>query len=224
MSSLALMRWLEGAPGRYDAGMRLLTLGRAARVHAAVAEEAARPGAEVLEIGCGTGALTARLVARGAKVLALDQNPEMLDLARARLAGDGGAVEWLERTAAECDALPAASRDAVVASFSLSEMSRDERIHVLRAARRVLRADGVLAVADEVRPSGGAARLVHAVLRAPQALLGWLLVGSVSRPLATLDEELRTAGFAPGARRTWLFGRLEARVAAPATSGAAGVG
>ena len=29
MSSLALMRWLEGSPERYDAGMRLITFGHA---------------------------------------------------------------------------------------------------------------------------------------------------------------------------------------------------
>jgi ubiquinone/menaquinone biosynthesis C-methylase UbiE len=51
------MRWLESAPERYDAGMRWITLGRAARVQAAVAEAATpTPGLAVLEIGCGTGA------------------------------------------------------------------------------------------------------------------------------------------------------------------------
>jgi demethylmenaquinone methyltransferase/2-methoxy-6-polyprenyl-1,4-benzoquinol methylase len=86
VSSLALMRLLESAPARYDAGMRVLTLGRVARLHDALAEAAApAPGAAVLEIGCGTGAVTARLVARGARVTALDQNPEMLERARVLL-------------------------------------------------------------------------------------------------------------------------------------------
>ena len=92
MSSLALMRWLESAPGRYDAGMRVVTLGCVGSVHEAVAALAApAPGARVLEIGCGTGAVTERLVARGARVTALDQNPEMMEGARARLAHDAGA-------------------------------------------------------------------------------------------------------------------------------------
>ena len=102
VSSLALMRWLESAPARYDAGMRWLTLGRVTLLHEAVAHAAfEKPGARVLEVGCGTGAVTVRLVKRGARVTALDQNPEMLERARARLvsAPDGG-VTWLERTAA----------------------------------------------------------------------------------------------------------------------------
>jgi ubiquinone/menaquinone biosynthesis C-methylase UbiE len=52
------MRLLESAPLRYDAGMRLLTLGELSRIHDALAEAAVEaPGARVLEIGCGTGAV-----------------------------------------------------------------------------------------------------------------------------------------------------------------------
>ena len=39
MSPLALMRWLESAPGRYDAGMRLLTLGCVDRVQDVLARD-----------------------------------------------------------------------------------------------------------------------------------------------------------------------------------------
>ncbi len=196
MSSLALMRWLESAPARYDAGMRLLTLGRVGRIHALVAG-AVDNGDSVLEIGCGTGAVTARLVARGARVTALDQSPAMLDRARARLASaPAESVVWMERTASEIDALPEAGFDAVVASLSLSEMSAQERSFVLGEARRRLRSGGVLVVADEVRPRGWR-RGLHALLRAPQALLGWLLAGSLSRPIAGFVDEIRQAGFEP---------------------------
>jgi demethylmenaquinone methyltransferase/2-methoxy-6-polyprenyl-1,4-benzoquinol methylase len=95
MSSLALMRWLEGSPERYDAGMRTLTFGRVERLHAAVAMAAVpddEAGVRVLEIGCGTGAVTALLVSRGAAVTALDQAPEMLEQAKARL-GANASVE-----------------------------------------------------------------------------------------------------------------------------------
>lgn len=220
MSSLALMRWLESAPERYDAGMRALTLGRVSRLHDALARAAApAPGARVLEIGCGTGALTALLVARGARVTALDQSPEMLERARERLAraGAADAVTWLERTAAEIDALPEAGFDAVVASLCLSEMGAAGRRFVLGEARRRLVPGGVLAVGDEVRPRGATARMLLAVLRVPQAALGWLLVGSVSRPLADPAGELRAAGFRMRGERRWLAGSLAALVAEPAS-------
>ncbi len=198
MSSLALMRWLEQAPARYDAGMRLLTLGRAQRLQAALAEAATpRAEADVLEIGCGTGALTVRLASRGARVLAVDQNPEMLERARARLleADLAGSVELVERGAAEIDGLARSAFDAVVAGFALSEMSANERAYVLRAAHALLRPDGRLLVADETRPRGTRWRMLHALLRAPQALLAWLLAGSMSRPIPDPCGEIEAAGF-----------------------------
>jgi len=212
MSSLALMRWLESSPARYEAGMRLLTLGRVARLHAALAEAAApAPGASVLEIGCGTGALTRLLVQRGAQVTALDQNPEMLEQARARLAA--APVRWIERTAAEIDTLPDAHFDAVVASLCLSEMSSAERHFVLREARLRLRPGGVLAVGDEVRPPRLWQRVLHACLRAPQVALAWLAVGSTSRPIPDLGAEVRAAGLHVRRETHWLGGRLAALIA-----------
>lgn len=220
MSSLALMRWLESAPGRYDAGMRVVTLGRVAALHDAVAALAAPlPGARVLEIGCGTGAVTERLAARGAKVTALDQNPEMMEGARTRLARDAGAaarVEWRERTAAEIDELPEAGFDAVVLCLVLSEMSASERRFVLAEALRRLAPGGRLVAADEVWPARRASRAAFRVLRAPQALLGWLLAGSVSRPLEDLRVELEAAGFDVRSERRWLLGSLAAYEAVPA--------
>ena len=215
MSSLALMRFLESSPVRYDAGMRLVTLGRIVPLQDALAEAATpRPAARVLEIGCGTGAVTARLLARKAEVTALDQSPEMLEQARVRLAGTPAeTLTLIERTAAEIDSLPRESFDAVVASLSLSEMSGAERRYVLGAAVGCLRKGGVLAVADEVRPTGLWRRALYATLRAPQAVLGWLLAGSISQPIPDLAGELEAAGLSIREERRWLLGSLALLVA-----------
>jgi len=54
-------------------------------------------GRRVLDAGCGTGALAAALAARGARVVAVDLSPTMVELARQRSsAGDGPAmIEFL---------------------------------------------------------------------------------------------------------------------------------
>jgi ubiquinone/menaquinone biosynthesis C-methylase UbiE len=204
------MRLLESAPDRYDAGMRAITLGRVSQLHSVVARDAVtRPGMRILEIGCGTGAVTRRLVSLGARVTALDQSPEMLEIARRRLADvPPDRVSWLERTASEIDALPQASFDAVVASFCLSDMSAGERSFALRQAARLLRAGGILTVADEVIPERIGERLLHALLRLPQWLVGWLLVGATSHPIRDLWGEIRAAGFAVGREQRWLLGSL----------------
>lgn len=192
MSSLVLMRILESTPARYDGGMRILTLGAWERRHRRLAE-AAVPGsdARVLELGCGTGGLTAELVERGARVTALDQDPAMLDRARARLADR---AEFVECTASEIDRFGETCFDAVAASLVLSEMSASERSYVLRAAAATLRPGGVLAIADEVVPARGWQRVLHWSARLPLALLTWVITGSLSRPIPDLAEEIRAAG------------------------------
>jgi demethylmenaquinone methyltransferase/2-methoxy-6-polyprenyl-1,4-benzoquinol methylase len=207
MSSLALMRWLEGRPARYDAGMRALTFGRVERLHAAVADAAVRRADDrVLEIGCGTGNVTAQLRARGARVTALDQAPEMIEQARARLAGDD-AIVWLEQTASEIDRLPPEAFDAVVLCLCLSDMSPSERAFVLRESARRLAEGGRVVAADEVR-AGGWRGALQQLWRIPQAALGWLLVGSLSRPIRDLTGELRAAGLRTTALHSWLLGSL----------------
>jgi ubiquinone/menaquinone biosynthesis C-methylase UbiE len=137
----------------------------------------------------------------------------MIEQARRRLAGaPPGAVTWLERTASEIDSLPEATFEAVVVSLALSEMSSAERAFVLRQAARRLRPGGRLVAADEVQARSRWRRAVHTALRGPQAVLAWLLVGSVSRPLPDLAREVREAGLAVRSEERWLLGSLAAVV------------
>jgi 23S rRNA (adenine-N6)-dimethyltransferase len=53
-----------------------------------VAQASINPGELVLDIGAGTGALTAPLVAAGARVIALELHPQRAQLLRGRFAGD----------------------------------------------------------------------------------------------------------------------------------------
>jgi SAM-dependent methyltransferase len=101
------------AAGDWDSFARLI-----AAVGALVIERAGiEPGAELLDVGTGTGGNVAIPAAQaGAKVVGLDVTPELLVLAREHGADAGVDVEWVEGDAA---ALPFAdaSFDRVVSTF-----------------------------------------------------------------------------------------------------------
>jgi ubiquinone/menaquinone biosynthesis C-methylase UbiE len=189
--------------------MNLITFGGATRVHKAIANRAASPDARVLEIGCGTGAVTARLAGAGARVIAIDQNPDMLQIAHHRIAeARRNLVEWREMTASEIDSFAADSFDSVVASFSLSEMAPQERAFVMNHTMRVLRPGGMMIVGDEVVPAHAWQRVITTVLRLPQLVLAWILAGTWSTPISKLRDELDQAGFSIESENRWRLGTL----------------
>jgi ubiquinone/menaquinone biosynthesis C-methylase UbiE len=102
-----------------------------------------RPGEQVLDVACGTGALTTaakEIVGSEGSVTGLDINPEMLTVARRKSAD----IDWREGPA---EHLPFDddSFDAVVSQFGC--MFFEDRPAALREMMRVLRPGGHLAVA-----------------------------------------------------------------------------
>lgn len=195
MSTYVYMRLLESRPQRYDRGIRLLSLGGVREMYEQTAAAAVgdREAPRVLEIGCGTGNLTAELLGRGARVTAVDQSAAMLEIARAKL---DDRAELIEMAAVEiADRFPPASFDAAAATLALSEMSEDEQAFVLDAARRVLRPGGRLAIADEALPERRLARLAHACWRLPLAIVTWIFTQTSTRAIRDLAGKVRRAGF-----------------------------
>jgi ubiquinone/menaquinone biosynthesis C-methylase UbiE len=97
-----------------------------------------RAGSRVLEIGCGTGQLTAALVERGLRVDAVDPGPHMVEIARRRAPGarfEVGSFEDVE--------LPADAFEAVFSATAFHWVDPD--VGWAKAAR-VLRPGGTLAL------------------------------------------------------------------------------
>ncbi len=198
MFSYVFMKILEGRPASYDARMDRASRGRVRRVKEAVAAEVREGGTKVLEIGCGTGELSAMLVARGAVVEGFDASPLMVEAAAKRIEAEGlsGKFSAREMGVEGMDGLPGNAYDAVVSTLVFSELSDDERRFALKHAARALKAGGKLVVADEVVPRTGGRKALHKIVRAPVAAVTYLVSSASTRPVADLTGEIAAAGFA----------------------------
>lgn len=207
MSTYVLMRILESAPRRYDFGIRLLTCGSLDKAYNRLASRIEH-GKLVLDIGCGTGALTLRAARRGAKVKGIDINPQMLEIARkkAQEAGLSETIELVEMGVAELDGEKMARYDVVMCGLCLSELSEDEVKYTLGEAARILRPGGLLLVADEIIAQNFVKRWIHFLFRIPLAALAYLITQQTTRPAANLPQKLISAGFSIVSTRTNLLG------------------
>lgn len=129
------------------------------------------PGTRVLELGCGTGSMTAGLLEMGAQVTALDLSAPMIERARRRApSAEIICADILEFTADQ-------PYDAALLSFVLHEMTADTRRRALLAARRACRPDGVVCVIDFWNAAPLVVRKgLHLYLRAtePPIAFDWL--------------------------------------------------
>lgn len=130
---------------------------------------------DVVELACGSGFWTERLVAGGARVTAFDGAPEMLDVVRARL-GDSAAVELVVADLFEWR--PARTWDACVTCFWLCHVPDDRLPAMLAAMAAAVRPGGRLFVADKSSPSpstereaAGRTYTVVDIHRSPEAFI-----------------------------------------------------
>ncbi len=205
------MKWLETRPADYDRGIRILTLGKIQRLRQMIVDEYVQPELRVLEIGCGTGALSAMMAAKGAAVTAIDASPAMLAEAEKRIK-DGGLKERVDLQFMDAaligEHFPEGSFDLVVSTLVFSEIPLGERGYVLQACEKLLAPDGKLLIADEVLPAGGFNRLLYYLLRSPLALLTWLLTRTGTAALRDFDRQLVRTGFRLRRTERFLAGTL----------------
>jgi ubiquinone/menaquinone biosynthesis C-methylase UbiE len=191
------MRWLERRPATYDRGIRLLTLGQLDSLYAVIVDQL-EPGQRVLEIGCGTGSLTADLAGRAERVDAIDVSADMLAIARNKL-GEKDLLDRVQFTRMDALSLESAyepgSFDWIVSSLAFSEFSSPAQEYVMRICRRLLKPDGGLLILDEIRPSPPTTRLLSGLIRAPLRLLTWLLTRTTTNPLKEVTHKLNRSGF-----------------------------
>lgn len=106
-------------------------------------------GSRVLELGCGTGALTKMMTERGAEVHAIDGSHQMLE--RARHVAPAARFERLQLEALEV----AGAYDITLLAFVLHELSRSIRASVIAKTLEALDGVGRLAILDHALPQKG---------------------------------------------------------------------
>ncbi len=216
--SYVYMKVLESAPQRYERGMRLLTLGRLARVRQDIAARV-KAGHRVLDIGCGTGALAVMLAHEGVHVTGIDISPPMLSLAARRVREEDltDRVVLKELGAVDLDtAFESEDFDTVVSVLVLSELSDDEIAYALAESWRILRPDGRLLIADEVLPDSILGRIGTLLLRLPFVIAAYVLTQNTTRRVARLDARIARAGFRILDTEAYLMGTMRLFIAGKA--------
>ena len=152
----------------YDRYARLLSFGQDPRWRSFLASRIdAGPEDTVLDVACGTGAVTLELVRRyGCHVVGVDQSPEMLAAARARV---GPEVELQEARAEE---LPFADGTFDGLTFTYLLRNVDDPAATMRELARV------------VRPGAPIAMLEFSVPQNPVTRISWETYVRLGLPLA----------------------------------------
>jgi demethylmenaquinone methyltransferase/2-methoxy-6-polyprenyl-1,4-benzoquinol methylase len=196
MSTYILMKILESAPARFDLGIRLLTLGQIDHAYDRLASHIEQ-GWKVLDIGCGTGALSILAAQRGAQIKGIDTNPAMIEVAMKKIhdAGLDKHVAFAEKGIAELDEEPAEEYDAVMSGLCFSELSDEELRFALVQIKRMLKPAGMLLIADETVPGNMLKRIVSSLLRLPLAALTYAVAQTVTRAIKNLPRRIESAGF-----------------------------
>lgn len=165
------------------------------------------PGHDVLDLGCGTGTLVimAKEAQPGARVVGMDLDPPILDIARRKIAQRGLDIP-LHHGSAIAPPFAPASFDRIFTTLMLHHLTTAEKAQTFAATRALLRAGGELHVADWGPPHNWAMWLAAQTVQ-------WF--DGADRLAANLDGKLpgmlRDAGFArvtPGPQQMTPFGTL----------------
>lgn len=190
------MKILESTPSRYDRGIAILTLGKIGVAYDRLAANV-ETGQNVLDIGCGTGALTLRIAQKGAKVKGIDINSQMLEIARQRAAQAGLSqyIELCEMGIAELASESSEIYDAVASGLCFSELSEDELDYTIKEVRRILKPGGLLLIADEAKPMNIAKRILNELLRLPLKAITYLVTQTGTQAIENLTQMVGQSGF-----------------------------
>jgi ubiquinone/menaquinone biosynthesis C-methylase UbiE len=197
MYSYIYMKILESQPRRYDCGIALMSLGQSEKVKKRLVAESINPGSRVMDLGCGTGTAAILAARAGARVTGFDISIPMLAVAREKVMATSltDRIELIEMGVSGMDRFADTSFDVVMSTFVFSELSSDEQTYTLNHVFRILRSGGLLAIADEARPTSVGKKLLHSIVRIPLLVVTFAITQTKTNAVEGLSERVRQAGF-----------------------------
>ena len=195
MSTFILMKILESVPSRYDQGIYILTLGKLDKVYDRLTSYIKKEQ-KVLDLGCGTGALTLRAAKKGAKVKGIDINPQMLEIAQKRTIKKNliQNIELCEMGVAELGSEESESYEVVMSGLCFSELSEDELIYTLKEIKRILKPEGLLLIADEVTPKNISKKILNEIIRFPLKIIIFIITQTTTHAIDNLPKKIKESG------------------------------
>ena len=140
----------SGSLDRYDAAIALMTREKRWRSDLLRFAEP-RPGERIVDIGCGTGtfAIALKQAAPQSIVLAVDPDPAVLEIARAKAEVADTEIRWFEAMGDELDGIDALRQcDKIVSSLVLHQCPMAVKEAIAAQMFRLLRPGGTLFIAD----------------------------------------------------------------------------
>jgi 2-polyprenyl-3-methyl-5-hydroxy-6-metoxy-1,4-benzoquinol methylase len=151
--AVVYMRKLEQEPQTYDSKFTTLTKGVNLEVQDRILNRI-NNSESILEIGCGTGVLAAKMALKGNDVVAIDKNFQMINYALKNYPqAEKIKLQYLISSFSELSLEPY-SKDLIVSTFMLSELRPFEQQIFLQNAWKALKPKGRLIIAAEFVPSG----------------------------------------------------------------------
>ncbi|MHA2003951.1 MAG: class I SAM-dependent methyltransferase, partial [Candidatus Thorarchaeota archaeon] len=154
--AVAFMAALEESPETYDQAFDEVLGGRASIIREKILE-LVTPGMKVLDLGCGPGLLAIEMAKKGASVVGVDSNVNMIGLAKIRAAGMKHSPSFVSGnilTIGEAFDRPEGSEeeqfDLIVSTFLLSELNPMQRDLFMHIVHTMLKDDGIFVIASEV--------------------------------------------------------------------------
>ncbi|GJL80034.1 MAG: hypothetical protein NPINA01_30230 [Nitrospinaceae bacterium] len=200
--SFIYMKILESRPERYDLGMGLLTLGSLTKIKRQIADHTL-PENRVLDLGCGTGTLAQMCIERGAWVTGVDANSGMLEVAKR----NSPSANFLNISLSNLDDhLEDESFDIILSTLAFSELTRAERLHVLKQIKRILKSGGKVIIGDEIIPENLLARCFYYAFRLPMQLITWIMTQNTTNAISNFEDDVRQSGMEIVNRKPFMMG------------------